>query len=122
MQSTQQITNEEIVDLQASFYSVRKDSSGIHWQQSTGEIFIDRLSSSKESWLERMWNPTVLFHKQIAVVWTPYDFYRNEQYSHCGIDAFNLLKTDDGWKIAGISYTIEFDGAIKSPFGPPDFK
>ena len=43
----------------------------------------------------------------IATVWTPYDFWIDGKFSHCGIDAFDLVKTDEGWKIAGGSYTLE---------------
>jgi hypothetical protein len=52
-------------------------------------------------------NPRVLIHNRVAIVWTPYDFYINEKLSHGGVDAVSLLKTADGWKIAGIIYTVE---------------
>jgi hypothetical protein len=106
---------------EAKFFSVREDSSGVRWNSSVGEDFIKRVASSEEDWLERMWEPKVLIHKQMAVVWTPYDFYRNREFSHCGIDAFNLIKTNKGWKIAGIVYTVEPDGCEASPLGPPVF-
>jgi hypothetical protein len=68
--------------------------------------------------LERMWDARVLIHGRIAVLWTPYDFHRDGKFSHCGVDAFSLVKTDDGWKIAGFIYTVEPEGCRPSPLGP----
>lgn len=107
---------------EARFFSIREDSSGVRWNSSVGEDFIKRVASSNEEWLERMWEPKILIHKQMAVVWTPYDFYRNRKFSHCGIDAFNLIKTNEGWKMAGIVYTVEPEGCEASPLGPLIFK
>ncbi|NCI46385.1 hypothetical protein [Sediminibacterium soli] len=35
----------------------------------------------------------------LASVWTPYQFYMNGQFSHCGINSFQLVRTANGWKI-----------------------
>lgn len=35
----------------------------------------------------------------LASVWTPYKFYFNGNFSHCGVNSFQLLRTKDGWKI-----------------------
>ncbi len=35
----------------------------------------------------------------LASVWTPYKFYLNRKISHCGTNSFQLVKTDEGWKI-----------------------
>ncbi|MFW2476374.1 MAG: hypothetical protein ACN4EP_05640 [Sediminibacterium sp.] len=46
----------------------------------------------------------------IAMAWVPYEFYLNEQFTHCGIDVFSLIETQDGWKIVSLSYSIEKTG------------
>ena len=66
---------------------------------------------------ERMWNPEVRIRGAIATIWTPYDFWTDGKFSHCGIDAFDLVKTDEGWKIAGGAYTVEAK-CDPSPLGP----
>ena len=66
---------------------------------------------------ERMWNPEVRIRGAIATIWTPYDFWTDGKFSHCGIDAFDLVKTDEGWKISGGGYTIEAQ-CDPSPLGP----
>jgi hypothetical protein len=55
----------------------------------------------------------VQIHQKIATVWAPYDLWVNNTYSHCGIDAFTLLKTSAGWKIASIAFTMETEGCGK---------
>ena len=62
---------------------------------------------------ERMWNPTVMTHGRIAMVWAPYDFHNDNELSHCGVEVFSLLKTAEGWKIAGVTYTVEPLGCEK---------
>jgi len=69
--------------------------------------------------LERMWDATVFVHGPLAQVWTPYDFYLNGEFSHCGVDSFTLIKTAQGWRVSGVAYTVEPTGCAPSPLGPP---
>ena len=89
------------------FFSVRESNSNINIKKTTHSNFIKKLNSSNEPIRETMHDPVVLIHKQVAIVWTKYEFYKNEEFSHTGVDAFSLLKTSDGWRIAGIIYNIE---------------
>ena len=52
---------------------------------------------------ERGFNPVVMVSGLIAMVWYPYDFYLNGEWSHCGVDIFNLVRSNDGWRIATMS-------------------
>ena len=72
--------------------------------------FLEGLAKGKEKLLERMWAPEVRIRGGIAAVWTEYDFHRDGRFSHCGVDAFHLVKTEGGWKIAGAMYTVEREG------------
>lgn len=45
----------------------------------------------------------------LASVWTPYKFYLGNTFSHCGVNFFQLAKTEDGWKIIHIGYTVRTD-------------
>jgi hypothetical protein len=38
----------------------------------------------------------------MAAAWTPYRFYRNGEFSHCGVNSFQLVKMAEGWKIVYI--------------------
>ena len=85
----------------------------------SGADFAARIAANKNQLLERIWNPTVLVRGEIAMLWAEYDFHSNGKFHHCGIDAFMLLKTDEGWKISSISDTNETQNCKPSPLGPP---
>ncbi len=67
---------------------------------------ISRLVMGNDStvYRERYWDAVVLTEGNIASVWAPYDFYINGEFSHCGVDLFYLVKSED-WKIAHFGYT-----------------
>jgi hypothetical protein len=46
-------------------------------------------------------------------VWTEYDFHLGDKFSHCGVDAFHLLKTSAGWKVVALSDTARREGCPK---------
>lgn len=48
----------------------------------------------------------------LATVWTPYRFYYRGKFSHCGVNSFQLVKLDDGWKIQYIIDTRRKDNCI----------
>jgi hypothetical protein len=83
----------------------------------TTEEYLERLQKSTRTNRERIWNPEVRVHGSIATVWAPYDFWTDGQYSHCGVDAFDLIRTAGGWQIAGGAFTMEAKCA-PSPLGP----
>src|SRR4051812_33098715 len=35
----------------------------------------------------------------LATVWTPYQFYYKGKFRHCGVNSFQLVKLEEGWKI-----------------------
>ncbi|HYD90904.1 MAG TPA: nuclear transport factor 2 family protein, partial [Flavobacterium sp.] len=39
----------------------------------------------------------------IASAWTPYEFYFEDKFSHCGVNSFQLILEDGKWKITGIT-------------------
>ncbi len=58
---------------------------------------------------ERMLSSEIKIHNRIAMAWVPYTLDISGKFSHCGVDLFTFLKTDEGWKIATAAYTIEQD-------------
>lgn len=63
----------------------------------------------KEPWDERIYDLKVQADGSMATVWAPYKFYLGENFSHCGVNAFTLIKMADGWKIASITDTRRKD-------------
>jgi hypothetical protein len=95
---------------------VRGDSVTI--RRGTNESYVRQLAAMRDTFVERMWQPTVMVHGPIAVLWAPYDIHRNGQFVHCGVDAFTLVRAPTGWKIATVTYTAEPTGCAPSPLGP----
>ena len=81
----------------------------------THAAFLKDLAAGKQQWRERIWNPKVLVHGRLALVWAPYDFAIDGKFSHCGVDSFQLVKGPQGWKISGAAFTIEKKGCPPSP-------
>ena len=99
-------------------YAARVRGDSVAIGRGTFEAFAQQLAGMKDTYVERMWEPTVLVHGPLAVVWAPYDIHRNREFVHCGVDAFTLLRSLTGWKIATVSYTAEPTGCKPSPLGP----
>ena len=55
---------------------------------------------------EKALHTEVKIDGQLATAWTKYEFYRNAKISHCGIDAFQFYKTNEGWKILTLTYNV----------------
>ena len=54
---------------------------------------------------EKLFEPEVRVDDNLATVWTRYELWADGKFSHCGVDAFQLVRTVDGWKIAVIADT-----------------
>jgi hypothetical protein len=63
-------------------------------------------SPHAEVYNEMIWDEKISIDGNFAQVWTPYAFYLGKKYSHCGVDAFHLIKSADGnWKIFHLADT-----------------
>ena len=61
-------------------------------------------------WNERIYDPEVRIDGNLAQVWAYYTFHRNSTFSHCGIDAFMLLKVGTAWKITQLADSRRTEG------------
>lgn len=68
------------------------------------EDFILAIARRPENakWDERLLDYKVEIDGNLAHVWTPYEFWLNETFLHCGANSFTLAKFDGGWKIIHI--------------------
>ena len=61
-------------------------------------------------WDEKIWNTKILIDGGVAQVWTDYSFFVGEKFSHCGVDAFNLVRDEKkGWIIVNLMDTRRKD-------------
>lgn len=67
----------------------------------TIEDFILAIARRPENakWDERLLDYKTEIDGNLAHVWTPYEFWLNETFLHCGANSFTLAKFDEGWKI-----------------------
>jgi hypothetical protein len=62
-----------------------------------------------EKYDERIVFTKILIDANLASVWTDYKFYVGDKFSHCGVNSFQLFKSEDGWKIIYIIDTRRKD-------------
>jgi hypothetical protein len=63
-----------------------------------------------EVWNEEIWDLKVQLDGDFAQAWCDYAFYITNTFSHCGVDAFQLHKTKNGWKIFHLADTRRKSG------------
>jgi hypothetical protein len=82
----------------------------------TGEQFVAfMMRDQRHPWIERLFEPEFRLEGTLATVWGWYDFHFGSTFSHCGIDAFSLLRTADGWRIAAIADTYQRESCPARP-------
>ncbi|HVE60615.1 MAG TPA: nuclear transport factor 2 family protein, partial [Chitinophagaceae bacterium] len=53
----------------------------------------------KEVFDERITFDMIKIDGDLATVWTPYQFFIDEKFSHCGVNSFQLVRLNGEWKI-----------------------
>lgn len=77
---------------------LRRESSIEDFVKSVGTPRADALN-------EEIWNLEIKVDGDLAQAWCDYAFYIGKKFSHCGVDAFQLFRTEKGWKIFHIADT-----------------
>jgi hypothetical protein len=80
------------------------------------EDFIKSVGSPRKGvYDEKIWNYDIKIDGRLATAWTEYSFYLDKQLVHCGVNAFELFKSDKGWKIIGITDTRRTNNCKAEP-------
>lgn len=67
------------------------------------KVFFQAIATPKKVAVkEELLSKKVEIDADLATVWTPYRFYINGQLSHCGANAFTLVKVNNEWQILHI--------------------
>ncbi|GMQ31274.1 nuclear transport factor 2 family protein [Algoriphagus confluentis] len=66
--------------------------------------FVKRIATTPETTTldEQILDYQIKVDGTMASAWTPYKFYVNGNFSHCGVNSFQLVKKAEGWKIVYI--------------------
>ncbi len=67
--------------------------------ENINDFTISISKAEKQSLDERITFSSILIDGNLASVWTPYEFYYKGQFSHCGVNSFQLVKSNNEWKI-----------------------
>jgi hypothetical protein len=77
----------------------------------TVDAFVRAVGSPhSEIWDERIQNPRVELDGPLASVWAEYSFYAGATFHHCGVDAFQIARDGDAWRIVALMDTRRRDG------------
>ena len=83
-----------------------KNNNVVLRRDNTVDSFLKAIAAPrKENWYEETWNTKVQIDGDFAQVWCDYGFYIGNTFSHCGVDAFHLVREKDGWKIFHLADT-----------------
>ena len=63
-----------------------------------------------EVWDERISGEIIHLDGPLAMVWMRYRFYTGTTFSHCGVNAFELFRRAEGWRITSIADTRRKEG------------
>ena len=78
------------------------------------EDFAKQVGASQAGDLdERFTISKILVDGNMASVWVPYQFYYKGNFSHCGVNSFQLAKINNEWKIQYIIDTRRKDNCTK---------
>ena len=93
-----------------------KDASGnnVLISEKVGKL-IDAITSRPEDqkWDERLLAYNIQIDEPMANVWTPYEFWFNDIFSHCGVNNFQLFNENGNWKIIYLIDTRRKDGCFE---------
>jgi len=83
------------------FHTIATSKEGVQSVRSEDpKGFIDFVGKEKKGVLdERISFETIKIDGPLAIAWTPYKFYYNGNFSHCGVNSFQLVRTNGAWKI-----------------------
>jgi hypothetical protein len=98
---------------QVTTATIFKDKSGnpVLRREDSIDGFLKAIGTAhKETWYEEIWNLEVSIDGDLAQAWCDYAFYIDNNFSHCGVDAFHLFREDDVWKIFHLADTRRKNG------------
>lgn len=85
--------------------SIMENAKGAKLSNESATEFFNSIASipSDFKFEEKILNYSIQVDGTMAHVWTPYEFYINDKFSHSGVNAFTLFKDNGsealGWKI-----------------------
>ena len=85
----------------AVLQTIRRKQDGTFFvQDEKVNDFVEQIRKAKKDSLdERITFETIKIDGPLAIAWTPYKFYYAGNFSHCGVNSFQLVRINGRWKI-----------------------
>ena len=81
----------------------RPPAPGRPHRYTTVDQFVAAVGRPGAPWDEQIFDPEIREDGGMATVWTFFTFSLGDRFSHCGVNAFQVVRTDEGWKISGLA-------------------
>lgn len=66
-----------------------------------------------DNYNEKIMSYKISIDGNLASVWTDYEFYNNQKFSHCGVNSFQLFNNNGNWEIIYLIDTRRRDACKK---------
>jgi hypothetical protein len=83
----------------------RQDQTKLVVTQATDFLHAVATRENTPVWEERLHQFQISVDGAMAQAWVEYSFWMDGNFSHCGVDAFALFKSDQGWQITYLADT-----------------
>jgi hypothetical protein len=87
-------------DIKIQTTTTNKEGVKILKTESKDQLLIGIANKKPEHiYLEKLLSYDIKIDGNLASVWTPYEFYFNSNFSHCGANSFQLFNNNGKWEI-----------------------
>ncbi|UCS95308.1 nuclear transport factor 2 family protein [Echinicola marina] len=89
---------------EAVLQTIKQGPDGTSVETSRPREFVNELATVPAEMVleEKILSMEIRQDGAMASVWAPYAFYINGDLSHCGVNSFQLVKKQEGWKVVYI--------------------
>jgi len=108
--------NQEMIEKsfhsEAIMHTVSQSGDRTKLGSNSVQDFVNRIAVTPAETVldEKIQSYNIQVDGDMASAWTPYRFYVNDGFSHCGVNSFQLIRIDDQWKITYVIDTRRKEG------------
>jgi len=87
------------VTMQTAF--INKKGEGVFVDEGGADKLLTAIANrpADQKWDERLNKFNIQVDANLANAWVDYEFWFNDNFSHCGVNSLHLVKTEGKWKI-----------------------
>jgi hypothetical protein len=98
----------------AVLQTIVENDGKVQVRSESAQRFVSTISGLKKNMAdERIVVETIKVDGPLAMAWTPYQFYWQGKFSHCGVNSFQLVRINNQWKIQYLIDTSRKHGCVQ---------